>query len=62
MPASIATSSRLVASYPAGLTAAEIGRLACRERIELHQLSTERTDLEQAFFALTGDTDQEGTR
>ena len=36
-----------------GLGAAEVGRLALAERVELHQLITEHTDLEQTFFALT---------
>jgi ABC-2 type transport system ATP-binding protein len=36
-----------------GLAAAEVGRLALAERVELHQLTTEHSDLEQAFFALT---------
>jgi ABC-2 type transport system ATP-binding protein len=35
---------------------AEVGHLAFVERIELHELATERSDLEQIFFALTGDT------
>jgi ABC-2 type transport system ATP-binding protein len=42
-----------------GLTAAEIGRTACAQHIELHQLTTQRSDLEQVFFALTADSDQE---
>ena len=41
-----------------GLVAAEVGRLALAERIELHQLSTEHSDLEQTFFALTATADQ----
>ena len=36
-----------------GLSAAAIGHLAFLERIELHELATERSDLEDAFFALT---------
>jgi ABC-2 type transport system ATP-binding protein len=36
-----------------GLGAAEVGRLALAERVELHQLITEHSDLEQTFFALT---------
>jgi ABC-2 type transport system ATP-binding protein len=36
-----------------GLGAAEVGRLALAERVELHQLIPERSDLEQAFLALT---------
>jgi ABC-2 type transport system ATP-binding protein len=36
-----------------GLAAAEVGHLALAERVELHELATERSDLEQAFFALT---------
>jgi ABC-2 type transport system ATP-binding protein len=37
-----------------GPTAAEIGHLAFVERVELHELSVERSDLEKVFFALTG--------
>ena len=36
-----------------GLAAAEVGHLALAERVELHELTTERGDLERAFFALT---------
>jgi ABC-2 type transport system ATP-binding protein len=36
-----------------GLAAAEVGRLALAEQVELHELTTEHSDLEQAFFALT---------
>ncbi len=36
-----------------GLAAAEVGHLALAERVELHELTTERSDLERAFFALT---------
>jgi ABC-2 type transport system ATP-binding protein len=36
-----------------GVDPAEIGRLALTERIELHELASERSDLEQVFFALT---------
>lgn len=42
-----------------GLTPAEIGRTACQQHIELHQLTTQRSDLEQVFFALTTDHGQE---
>ena len=42
-----------------GPSAAEIGRIAFRERIELHQLTTRSSDLEQAFFALTADQNPE---
>jgi ABC-2 type transport system ATP-binding protein len=38
-----------------GLTSEEIGHLAFTERVELHELATERSDLEKIFFALTGD-------
>jgi ABC-2 type transport system ATP-binding protein len=38
-----------------GLTSEEVGHLAFTERIELHELTTERSDLEKIFFALTGD-------
>jgi ABC-2 type transport system ATP-binding protein len=36
-----------------GLTPAEIGHLAFRKRIELHELAAESSDLEHVFFALT---------
>jgi ABC-2 type transport system ATP-binding protein len=36
-----------------GLAAAEVGHLALAERVELHELTTERSDLERAFFTLT---------
>jgi len=36
-----------------GMQAAEVGHLAFAERVELHQLTAERSDLEQVFFALT---------
>jgi ABC-2 type transport system ATP-binding protein len=42
-----------------GLAAAEIGRLALAEEVELHQLSTEHSDLEQAFLTLTAQADQQ---
>ena len=42
-----------------GLEAAEIGRVAFAERVELHELATERGDLEQVFFALTHRAAQE---
>ncbi|TCC21593.1 ABC transporter ATP-binding protein [Kribbella sindirgiensis] len=38
-----------------GLQPAEIGHLAFLEGIELHELTTERSDLEDIFFALTGE-------
>ncbi|MPZ85263.1 MAG: ATP-binding cassette domain-containing protein [Actinophytocola sp.] len=38
-----------------GLTTEELGHLAFTERIELHELTAERSDLEKIFFALTGD-------
>lgn len=40
-----------------GLDAAEVGHLAFVEQVELHELTTERSDLEQIFFALTGNGD-----
>jgi ABC-2 type transport system ATP-binding protein len=43
-----------------GPTAAEIGHIAFVERVELHELSVERSDLEQIFFALTGSDDLAG--
>ena len=42
-----------------GLAAAEIGRLTLAEEVELHQLSTEHSDLEQAFLTLTAQADQQ---
>jgi ABC-2 type transport system ATP-binding protein len=42
-----------------GLAAAEIGRLALAEEVELHQLRTEPSDLEQAFLTLTAQADQQ---
>jgi ABC-2 type transport system ATP-binding protein len=42
-----------------GLGAAEVGRLALAERVELHQLITEHSGLEQTFFALTANADQQ---
>jgi ABC-2 type transport system ATP-binding protein len=42
-----------------GLAAAEIGRLALAEEVELHQLSTKPSDLEQAFLTLTAQADQQ---
>ncbi|HEV3496438.1 MAG TPA: ABC transporter ATP-binding protein [Actinomycetes bacterium] len=42
-----------------GLAAAEIGRLAVAERVELHQLTTEHSDLEKAFLALTANAGQQ---
>jgi ABC-2 type transport system ATP-binding protein len=41
-----------------GLTTDEVGHLAFTERVELHELTTERSDLEQVFFALTGEAGQ----
>jgi ABC-2 type transport system ATP-binding protein len=38
-----------------GMTTEEVGHLAFTERIELHELTTERSDLEDIFFALTGE-------
>jgi ABC-2 type transport system ATP-binding protein len=37
-----------------GLDAAEVGHLAFVGQVELHELTTERGDLEKIFFALTG--------
>jgi ABC-2 type transport system ATP-binding protein len=36
-----------------GMQAAEVGHLAFAERVELHELVAEQSDLEQVFFALT---------
>jgi ABC-2 type transport system ATP-binding protein len=38
-----------------GMTTDEVGHLAFTERIELHELTAERSDLEDIFFALTGE-------
>lgn len=38
-----------------GMDTAEVGHVAFTEQVELHELATERSDLEQIFFALTGD-------
>jgi ABC-2 type transport system ATP-binding protein len=38
-----------------GMQPAEVGHLAFVERIELHELSVERSDLEDIFFSLTGE-------
>ncbi|GAB3439297.1 ABC transporter ATP-binding protein [Actinophytocola sediminis] len=40
-----------------GLTTDEVGHLAFTERVELHELTAERSDLEQIFFALTSEGD-----
>jgi ABC-2 type transport system ATP-binding protein len=37
-----------------GPAAAEVGHIAFTEQVELHELSTEKSDLEQIFFSLTG--------
>ncbi|GAA1598866.1 hypothetical protein GCM10009742_53100 [Kribbella karoonensis] len=42
-----------------GLQPAQIGHLAFREGIELHELAAERSDLEDIFFALTGEHDDQ---
>jgi ABC-2 type transport system ATP-binding protein len=39
-----------------GVAAAEIGDLAYDTRIRIHELTTDRGDLEQVFFALTADS------
>ncbi|NUR94834.1 MAG: ABC transporter ATP-binding protein [Kribbellaceae bacterium] len=39
-----------------GLPPAAIGHVAFREGIELHELAAERSDLEDIFFALTGES------
>jgi ABC-2 type transport system ATP-binding protein len=43
----------------AGVRAAEIGRIALTEGIELHELAIERSDLEHVFFALTAQAEDE---
>lgn len=37
-----------------GPDAAEVGHVAFTEQVELHELATEKSDLEQIFFSLTG--------
>jgi ABC-2 type transport system ATP-binding protein len=37
-----------------GLSAAQVGRIAFNNRIELHELSEHKTDLEDVFLSLTG--------
>lgn len=52
-----ATAVRTVDTYELhvdGLDAAEVGKLAFAEQVELHALETEASDLERIFFALTG--------
>jgi ABC-2 type transport system ATP-binding protein len=41
------------------LPAADIGRVAVRARVELHELTPDRGDLEQAFFELTTEHESE---
>ncbi len=41
------------ALYVSGLTAADVGRTALREGVELHELLEEASDLEQVFLSLT---------
>ncbi|MFG1912354.1 ATP-binding cassette domain-containing protein [Kribbella sp. NPDC048928] len=45
-----------------GLEPAAIGHVAFREGIELHELAAERSDLEDIFFALTGESSDGGGR
>jgi ABC-2 type transport system ATP-binding protein len=45
-----------------GMDATEVGRLAYTQRVELHQLVAEHSDLEQVFFALTAPADQQPDR
>jgi ABC-2 type transport system ATP-binding protein len=42
-----------------GMAPAEVGHLACVEGLELHQLTPQRGDLEQVFFALTTQPSQD---
>jgi ABC-2 type transport system ATP-binding protein len=39
--------------HVAGMDTADIGRIAFAEHIELHELTTQHSDLEQVFFSLT---------
>jgi ABC-2 type transport system ATP-binding protein len=43
-----------------GPSAAEVGHIAFVERVELHELTTEKSDLEQIFFSLTGNGGEVG--
>jgi len=43
-----------------GVPARDVGRIAHVERIELHGLTSERSGLEEVFFALTADAEQPG--
>ena len=43
----------------AGLPIEEVGRLAAAERVVLHELRTQETDLESAFFDLVGQSTEE---
>jgi ABC-2 type transport system ATP-binding protein len=43
-----------------GPSTAEVGHLAFVERIELHELTTEHSDLEDIFFSLTGNGGEVG--
>jgi ABC-2 type transport system ATP-binding protein len=45
-----------------GIAAADIGDLAFDAQIRIHELTAERGDLEQVFFALTADTAQAAAR
>lgn len=38
-----------------GMAPAQVGRLACAEQVELHELTPERSGLEDLFFALTAE-------
>ncbi|GAB3941365.1 hypothetical protein GCM10027614_26560 [Micromonospora vulcania] len=39
-----------------GLTAAQVGELACAHRVPLHELLTRTASLEEAFMELTADS------
>jgi ABC-2 type transport system ATP-binding protein len=56
LPPQIETERRDGVLRVVGMTTEEVGHLAFTERIELHELSTERGDLEDIFFALTGES------
>jgi ABC-2 type transport system ATP-binding protein len=43
-----------------GLTTEEVGHIAFTEQVELHELATERSDLEQIFFSLTSNGGEVG--
>ncbi len=45
-----------------GLDLAEVGHLAFAAGVELHELSSQRFDLEELFFSLTSDPSEQGVQ